>query len=117
MSTILLVCHGDSIASTMLGTAIPVIQETYEAGTNSSDVKIAEVICFSLVAIVAICVVGFLVWKQLEFHARKKEREFYKTKEEEESVRKQKADLLNKKLVALSHDTNAYLKALEEAIQ
>lgn len=135
MSTILLVCHGDSIATKMLGTAIPVIQETYEAGTNCSDVKIAEVISFSFVAILAICVMGFLVWKQLVFHANKKEREFNKTKEEEESdrkqkadetnrdrqledeKRKQKADLLYKKLVALSDDKKAYLTALEEALK
>ena len=45
MNAFLLLCQCDSIANKVFAKAIPVIQETYKAGTNCSDVKIADAIC------------------------------------------------------------------------
>lgn len=69
MNTTLLLCQCDSLVSKISGAAIPVIQISSEAETNCQDVKIAQTICGSIVLIVAICVVGFLVWRLLDYFA------------------------------------------------
>lgn len=98
MTTSLLLCQCDSIVTKAVTAAIPVMQQTYEAGTNCKDVAIVKAVCCSLVIIVAICVVGFLLWNLIDNRAKKNEREFTKTNEKEESKRQTEADLLTKKL-------------------
>lgn len=98
MSAILLSSQCDSIVTKTCDALIPVVQKTYEAGTNCCDVNIAEAIGKSLVLIFAICVIGFLIWKLIDHIANGVEMLFKKDKEKEESERKQKAELLNKYL-------------------
>ena len=100
MST-LLACQSDSIVTKVCGNLIPVIQETYEAGTNWANVEIAKTICCSFVLIVAICVLGFLSWKLLDYHAKKNADVRKREWEEKDKNRKQSSDLLDKKLQIL----------------
>ena len=95
MST-LLACQSDSIVTKVCGSVIPVIQETYEAGTNWANVEIANTICCSLVLIVAICVVGFLAWRLIDHHAKKNADVRKREWEKEECTRKQEADRENR---------------------
>ena len=95
MST-LLACQSDSIVTKVCGNLIPVIQETYEAGTNWANVEIAKTICCSLVLIVAICVLGFLSWKLLDYHAKKNADVRKREWEEKECKRKHEADRENR---------------------
>lgn len=98
MITTLLHCQCDSIVTKTFETLISVVRELYEAGTSCYDVTITNVICKSLVIIVAIGVAGFLAWKIIDHNTSENEREFKKRKEKEESERKQKAELLSKLL-------------------
>ena len=98
MITTLLHCQCDSIVTKACEALISLVKELNEAGTNCYDVTIANVICKSLVIIVAIGVAGFLAWKIIDHNANEKERKFKKEKEKEESERKQKAELLTKLL-------------------
>lgn len=104
MNTIFLLCQCDSLVTTVCGNSIPVvITKTYEAGTNGQDVEIAKAICHAVVAIAALLVVGFLVWKIIEYIATRCAERIMMKKEKEEAQRKQQADLLEKKLQIL-HD-------------
>lgn len=98
MITTLLHCQCDSIVTKTFETLISVVKELLESGTSCYDVTIADVICKSLVIIVAIGVAGFLAWKIIDHNANEKEQDFKKRKEKEESERKQKAELLTKLL-------------------
>ena len=95
MST-LLACQSDSIVTKVCGNLIPVIQETYEAGTNWANVEIANTICCSLVLIVALCVLGFLAWRLIDHHAKKNADVRKREWEKEECTRKQEADRENR---------------------
>ena len=105
MNAILLLNQCDSIVTKACGTLIPVVQETYEAGTNSYDVSISDAICKSLVLIVAICIAGFLLWRFIDYafcyfsEGRKHEWDV------EEKDRKQKSNLLDKYLDFLKEQT------------
>lgn len=92
----LLMCQSDSIVTKVCGSVIPVIQETYEAGTNWANVEIANTICCSLVLIVAICVLGFLAWRLIDHHAKKNADVRKREWEKEECTRKQEADRENR---------------------
>ncbi len=92
----LLMCQSDSIVTKVCGSVIPVIQETYEAGTNWANVEIANTICCSLVLIVAICVLGFLAWRLIDHHAKKNADVRKSEWEKEECTRKQEADRENR---------------------
>lgn len=98
MTTTFLNCQCESIATKACEALISVVKELHEAGTSCYDVSIADVICKSLVIIVAIGVAGFLAWKIIDHNASENEREFKKQKEKKESERKQKAELLTKLL-------------------
>lgn len=115
MST-LLTCQCDSVVTKVCGNIVPMVQETYEAGTNWANVEITKTICCSLVLIVAICVLGFLLWKLIDYHAQKNVDVRKRGWEEEDKDRKQKSDLLDKKLAKLDNDKDKYLSAIEEAI-
>ena len=115
MST-LLTCQCDSVVTKVCGNIVPMVQETYEAGTNWANVEITKTICCSVVLIVAICVLGFLLWKLIDHHAQKNVDVRKRGWEEEDKDRKQKSDLLDKKLAKLDNDKDKYLIAIEEAI-
>lgn len=112
----LLMCQCDSAVTKVCGNIAPVVKEAYEAGTNWANVEIAKIICCSLVLIVAICVLGFLAWKQIDHHARKNVDVRKREWEKEDIDRKQKSDLVEKKLTKLDNDKDKYLSAIEEAI-
>lgn len=115
MST-LLTCQCDSVVTKVCGNIVPMVQETYEARTNWANVEITKTICCSVVLIVAICVLGFLLWKLIDHHAQKNVDVRKRGWEEEDKDRKQKSDLLDKKLAKLDNDKDKYLSAIEEAI-
>lgn len=115
MST-LLTCQCDSVVTKVCGNIVPMVQETYEAGTNWANVEITKTICCSLVLIVAICVLGFLLWKLIDYHAQKNVDVRKRGWEEEDKDRKQKSDLLDKKLAKLDKDAEKYISTIEEAI-
>lgn len=115
MST-LLMCQCDSAVTKVCGNIAPVVKEAYETGANWANVEIAKIICCSLVLIVAICVLGFLAWKQIDHYARKNVDVRKREWEKEDINRKQKSDLIEKKLTKLDNDKDKYLSAIEEAI-
>lgn len=92
MSAILLLCQCDSVATKLVNAAIPVVQQTYEAGTQCEDVEIAKIICCSIVSVVAICTIGYLVWSFMNLYAKKKADERKHKWEVEECDRKQEAE-------------------------
>ena len=112
----LLTCQFDSIVTKVCGNIAPVVKETYETGANWANVEIAKIICCSLVLIVAICVLGFLAWKQIDHHARKNVEVRKRAWEKEDKDRKQKSDLIEKKLTKLDKDAEKYISTIEEAI-
>ena len=114
MSTTLLLCQCDSIVTKACGALIPAVRETYEAGTNCYDVSIADVICKSIVIIVAILVAGFLAWKIIDHNASENEQEFKKQKEKEESERKQKAEFFDKYLDFLKEQASKDDKLIQD---
>jgi len=105
MNAMFLLCQCNSCLTKACGALAPIVQQTNEAGTNCSDVCIADVICRSTIIIVTILVAGFLAWKLIENNAKENERNFNKKKEEEESKRKQEADLQNKLIDFLEKNT------------
>lgn len=117
MITTLLSCQCDSIVTKACGAIIPIIKETCKADTNSFDASIADVICKSLVIIVAILVAGFLAWKWMELREKKDERKFKNQKEKEESERKQEGNKKNREWQLEDEDrkqkTNLLNKKLE----
>lgn len=115
MST-LLMCQYDSTVTKVCGSIVPLVQETYPAETNWANVEITKTICCSLVLIVAICVLGFLIWKQIDHHAQKNVDVRKRRWEEEDMNRKQKSDLIDKRLTKLDKEEDKYLSAIEEAI-
>ena len=115
MST-LLTCHCDTVVRKVFGNIILVAQETNEAGTNWANVEITKTICYSLVLIVAVCVLGVLAWKLIDHHAKKNIDVRKRGWEEEDKDRKQKSDLIEKKLSKLDKDTEKYLSTIEDAI-
>ncbi len=66
MSAFLLLNQCDSVATKVCGVAVPVVQETHEAGTNWANVEITKSIMCSIVLIAAIVTVGFLLWKLID---------------------------------------------------
>lgn len=108
MNAMLLLCQCDSIVTKACGALIPVVQETYEAGTNCKDVAIAEAICHSFVYITAIVVLGSLVWRLMDYLFKGCQEKRKQKYDVENSKRKQKGDLLDKYLDLLKEQTKEY---------
>lgn len=105
MNAMLLLSQCDSIVTKACGALIPVIQETYEAGTNCKDVAITKVICCTIVSVTAIIVLGSLLWGLMDHLFRgcqEKKKQKYEVAEKE---RKQQADLQDKLLGFLEKST------------
>ena len=114
MSTLLLdsiyaIVAKDSIGTTFVKTK-ELCQFINEARTNDNDIVIVFIICATIV-LVALIVMGF-VWlqKKSEFKVLREEFEVKKNKDEAESVRKQKVDLMERKL-------EIYKKILEKRLE
>lgn len=105
MITTLLLSQCDSIVTKACRAFIPVVQETYEAGTNCSDVCIADSITNAVVKVVFICVAGFLAWKLIDHHAKKKVDKRKREWDVEDKTLKLKSDLLDKYLDFLKDQT------------
>lgn len=88
-----------------------------EAATNCKDVEIAKAVCCAIVSITAIVVIGVLIWKLIDKISNGISGWNKRNWDVEDKVRKQKADLLDKKLDALSKDTKAYTTAIDNAIE
>ena len=97
----------------MVRTNPPCVQET---GMNWANVKITQTICCTSVIIVTICVLGFLLWRLIDHHAQKNVDVRKREWEEEDKNRKQKSDLIDKKLAKLDKDAEKYISTIEEAI-
>ena len=74
-------------------TLIPYLRDTE---TNCQDVKIAEVICCTFICVAGIIIIGFLIWKLMDYCficcSESKKRKWAK----EDQEKRQKAELLNK---------------------
>lgn len=92
MNSLLLFCACDSVITHLSDN---VMQNTV---TNDHDVEITRTICWSIVGIVFIFVAGFLIWKQIDHHAKMKAEIRKQTSDKENSSRKQEAELFEKKL-------------------
>ena len=77
----------------VVSTCQPCVQETE---TNCYDVKIVVIICAAIVLVALIAKWAVWSWKRAERKAADAERKAKKIKEEEESERKIKSDLLDK---------------------
>ncbi len=125
----LLLCQCDSAVTKLLGNLNPAVLETHEVGTNCNDVKIAGFICGAVVLVALFALCGFIFWKIADNSAKAEERKAQNEKEKEEIIRKQRADLQEKKL-QIRHDVckseelkkydlnqiEKYVNAIDEAL-
>ena len=114
MSTLLLSSQCDSVVTKICGGVIPVVKETYEAGTSENDVYIVAIICATIVVVAWIAKIVILSWKNQDFQEKENEREEKRNKEKEDSIRKQKADLLGKHLDFLKENASKDEKWIED---
>jgi hypothetical protein len=73
---------------------------------NVNDVQIAQTICGTIVLVAFIMVVGFLVWKLMEYIANGVSGYSKRKWEEKDCVKKQKSDLQDKLLNFLEKNTS-----------
>ena len=79
-----------------------------EAETNDKDLWMVGIVCVTIVLVAIIAAAVVLLWKYIGFIAAKNERDHKKTKEKEESTRKQQSDLLEK-LLSFKLKCNEYM--------
>ena len=72
-----------------------------EVETNWQDVVIVGIVCLAIIIVALIAKWTIWSWKSAEIEAADAERNAREKKEKEESDRKQKADLLNKRIEIL----------------
>lgn len=114
MSTFFLLSQCDSFPAKVCGKAFPVIRKSFEAGTHCADVRITNSICQSVVLIVAICVVGFLAWKLIDYYTKKAADKRKRKWEEEDKKWTQKAGLLDKYLDFLKENASKDDKRIQD---
>lgn len=85
-----------------------------EAETNDNDVAIVGIICGTILLIAGVVVAGSLLWRMIDKIANGCSESRKHTKENEEHERKQKADLLEKKLQILKEQCSDSDKKLIE---
>lgn len=90
----------DSIGAKFVKTK-ELCQFVNEAGTNWEDICIVSVICVAIVLVALIAKQALSSWKKAESDYQEKEFLNKQKKDETESLRKQRADLMGKKLEAL----------------
>lgn len=98
MSTIIMNCFCDSIVAKLCEKSCECNQNVIELGTNCADIAITKCVCMSIVFVVLITVAGFLAWKLIDHHAKKNVDKRNRKWEIEDNNRKQKSDLLNKRI-------------------
>lgn len=97
---------------------LPIVNETR---TNCYDAQIAKMICWAVVMVALIAAVAILLWKSIDTWYKNHELNFKAEKENIESIRKQKADLIDKYLDFLKEETketismDEFEKSIDEA--
>ena len=91
----------DSIVVKMTKAADACLMFVNETATNCNDVMIVSVICVAIVLVALIAKQALSSWKKAESDYQEKEFLNKQKKDEAESLRKQKADLMGKKLETL----------------
>lgn len=125
MGTLLLSCVYDSIVAKMSCVCDSVLTKScengcrsmtviHQDGTNWQDVYIVLIICVAIVLVALIAKWALWSWKDAGLQAKKDERDAQKTKEEEESKRKQIADCQGKLLDFLKDQINNSYKQNED---
>ena len=92
----LIICQCDTYVAKVCGSVIPIAHETKNTGMNWANVEIAKTICCSLIIIVAICVVGFLIWRLIELLAKRNADIRKRLWDVDDKERKQKAEERNR---------------------
>ena len=92
--------------------------EVSELGNLCPDVAITIVICKSIVITVIIAVMGSLIWKLIDLHAKKNEVRRKRHWEVEDRKQKHKVELLERKLSSLMNmpDSGKYLSTIDEEL-
>lgn len=130
MSTIILNCFCDSILEKLcekLGTCTP---EVVETGINYADIAMTLIICVTIAGIALFTIIGFLAWKLMDHIANKNSETRKRVWDVEDIMRKQKSELLTKKMDLLKElcieDSNkknnatrvdSYLDTLKEELK
>lgn len=110
MSTMLLECCTGAAKIVKCGC-------TNEAVTNCKDVKMAQLVCCTIVCVVLILTLGAIAWRLIDHHAAKKASIRKRRWEFANKNRELRFDLLEKKLAAIEkHKGGEYLTAVEAAI-
>ena len=119
MNTLLLSCACDSTIAKMTCVCDSVLVKSCESGcrsmtvihqdgTNWQDMWIVLFICVAIVVVALIAERTLCSWKDAVLQAKKDERDAQKTKEEEESKRKQIADCQGKLIDFLKDQVSTY---------
>lgn len=92
--------------------------EIIELGNLCPDVAITIVICKSIVIIVLITILGSLLWKLIDLHAKKNAERRKRVWEVEDWKQKLRAELLERKLSSLkgNSDSEKYLSTIDEEL-
>lgn len=82
------------------------------------DFMIAVAICITIVSVAFLVILGFLIWKWSDDCAKRKQCSQRRIEEVEDKNRKERYDLLDKKLEILkSNDAEKYITTIESAIE
>lgn len=73
----------------------------FKSATNCKDVQIAQTICSAIIDVTVILVIGFLIWKLIDYIAKGCQEKRQHNWEDKDKDRKNKAAILNKKLEIL----------------
>ena len=88
------------------------------AATNENNVRVADIICNAVVNVILYLVIAFLIWKLLEAIAKGVSRYYTREWDVQDRRTKQKADLLEKELIAISENkSQKYIDAIDETIK
>ena len=82
------------------------------------DFMIAVAICITIVIVAFLAILGFLIWKWIDVRAKEKQNSQRREEEVKDKNRKERSDLLDKKLEILkSNDAEKYISAIDSAIE
>ena len=117
MINVLSFCSCDTIAKFLFMNAHAMAHRPHGHGWHCAKFGITHQICFTIVTTVAIIVVGFLLWKLMDHIASSKAEKRNRQWNVEDIERKQKAELLEKKLSFLKDkDSKEYSDAIDQAL-
>ena len=117
MINVLSFCSFDTISNILFMNAHAMAHRPHGHGWIWAKFGITHQICCTIVTTVAIIVVGFLLWKLMDHIAYCQTEKRNRQWKVEDIERKQKADLLEKKLIALKgKDSKEYSDAIDQAL-